>query len=106
MRVARVLGTVTLNDALPDWPRGALLICEALDAEGLAALPEVKARRSAMPESLVVLDELGAGKGELIAVSEGREAAMPFHPGRRPVDAYSVAILDRVSVDASLLSET
>ena len=106
MRVARVMGTVTLNGQLPDWPRGALLICEALDARGLSALPEVMSRRSPMPESLVVLDELGAGKGQLIAVSEGREAAMPFHPDRRPVDAYNVAILDRLSVDETLLSET
>ena len=28
----------------------------------------------------MVLDEFGAGMGSRIGVSEGREAAMPFHP--------------------------
>ena len=51
-----------------------------------------------MPESLVVFDCLGAGIGQFIAVSEGREAALPFFPDPVPVDAYCGAILDQVSV--------
>ena len=45
-------------------------------------------------EEIVVFDELGAGLGSRIAISEGREAAMPFHPEVKPIDAYNAAILD------------
>jgi len=37
---------------------------------------------------------LGAGTDCTIALSEGREASMPFYPGVKPVDAYNAAILD------------
>ena len=47
-------------------------------------------------EEFVVFDELGAGIGSRIAVSEGREAAMPFHPEVKPIDAYNAAILDTI----------
>ena len=49
-------------------------------------------------EELVVYDELGAGQGSLIAISEGGEAAQPFYPNMKPVDAYNGAILDSVDV--------
>ncbi len=45
-------------------------------------------------EALVVYDELGAGVGSRIAVSEGGEAAQPFQPDMKPIDAYNAAILD------------
>jgi ethanolamine utilization protein EutN len=46
----------------------------------------------------VVYDELGAGLGSLIAVSEGREAAQPFGPEGKPIDAYNAAILDHIDL--------
>lgn len=99
MRIARVLGTVICNRQLPELPPGRFLICEALDAAGVRQAEECVPRTSPMPESLIVFDQLGAGAGELIAVSEGREACMPFHPEKVPLDAYCSAILDRVSID-------
>jgi ethanolamine utilization protein EutN len=39
---------------------------------------------------------LGAGVGNRIAFSEGREAAQPFHPDMKPIDAYNAAILDTI----------
>jgi len=47
----------------------------------------------------VTYDELGAGLGELVAISEGAEASAPFHPDQKPIDAYNAAILDVVDVD-------
>jgi ethanolamine utilization protein EutN len=47
---------------------------------------------------LVVWDELGAGNGGLIAVSEGREAAEPFMPQIKPVDAYNAALIDSIDL--------
>lgn len=98
MRIARVIGTVTLNRQLPDLKPGRYVLAETLDAGALADAAEGARRSGPMPESLVVFDQLGAGVGQLIAVSEGREACMPFHPDRVPIDAYAAAILDTVEV--------
>ena len=56
-------------------------------------------RRTSRLEEIAVFDELGAGLGSRIAISEGREAAMPFHPEVKPIDAYNAAILDRLEYD-------
>ena len=50
-------------------------------------------------EFIVVWDDLGAGTGALIAVTDGAEAAQPFKPELKPVDAYNAAILDDISID-------
>jgi ethanolamine utilization protein EutN len=47
------------------------------------------------------LDELGAGVGSLIAISEGAEASAPFHPEVKPIDAYNAAILDTIQIGES-----
>lgn len=103
MRIARVIGTVTLSRKLPDLKPGRYVIADAFDADALrahAADPSVSARRkSPMPESLVVFDDLGVGVNQLIAVSEGREATMPFYPEKVPIDAYCAAILDVVETE-------
>jgi microcompartment protein CcmK/EutM len=49
-------------------------------------------------EDFIILDELGAGFGQKIGVSEGVEAMMPFFPNRKPVDAYDACILDTIDV--------
>ena len=96
MRLARVIGTVTLSRRLPDLKPATLLIADAFDHTALAGRDGNAKRNSPMPESLVVYDDLGAHEGQFIAVSEGREASMPFWPGRVPVDAYNAAILDTI----------
>jgi len=106
MRIARVIGTVTLHARLDDFPVGRLLVCDALDVEGVLHPDEPRRRARPMDQSLVVFDELGAGEGSLVAVAEGREAAMPWHPEAKPVDAYCVAILDRVDVDERFVERT
>ena len=49
-------------------------------------------------DDLVAWDDLGAGIGDLIATSEGAEAAQPFRPEAKPVDVYNAAILDQVDI--------
>ena len=51
-------------------------------------------------EPLVAWDDLGAGDGQLVAFSEGGEAAQPFRPNDKPVDAYIAAIIDRLDLAA------
>ncbi len=61
--------------------------------------------RPAEPELVIVWDELGAGIGCDIAVSDGGEAAQPFRPELKPVDAYCSAILDKIHIDAAAASQ-
>ena len=98
MRIGRVIGVVTLSRQLPDLRRGQYIVLEVLDGQALRGLAERAPRSTPMPEAVVAFDQLGAGVGQLVAVSEGREAAVPFHPDRVPVDAYCAAILDQVEL--------
>jgi ethanolamine utilization protein EutN len=94
MRIAEVIGTVTLNRAHPSFAGASLRLAIPLATSDLAG------QTRPAGESLVVFDELGAGVGSRIAVSEGAEAAQPFYPEVKPVDAYDAAILDSVQVEA------
>jgi ethanolamine utilization protein EutN len=92
MRIAEVIGRVTMSRAHPGLQGGRFLVVLPMPAE---ALREGSARRG---EEVVAFDELGAGAGELIGLSEGREAANPFGKKKTSVDAYCACILDRISL--------
>ena len=96
MRIGKVIGTVTLNRSHASLVGGCLRLAAAMTLEELAGRTEPTA------EAFVVYDELGAGLGSLIAISEGGEAAQPFYPNDKPVDAYNAAILDSVDVMKSV----
>ena len=99
MRIAEVVGTVTLNRVHPSLAGARLKLVVPLSLDDLAGEGDKSAGEFA------VYDELGAGIGSLIAVSEGREAAMPFYPDVKPIDSYNAAILDQIQVDSKLLNE-
>ena len=92
------MGTLTMSRKLGNLKAGRYVIAEALDQAALLGHATSTPRNSPMPESLVVFDNLGAGIGQLIAVSEGAEATQPFRPDRVPYDAYASAILDTLDV--------
>ncbi|QDU90625.1 Ethanolamine utilization protein EutN/carboxysome [Pirellulimonas nuda] len=92
MRIAKVQGTVTLSRCHATFDGARLRLATPLT---LGELPEGD---DPSGETLVVWDELGAGIGSLIAVSEGGEAAQPFRPAVKPVDAYCAAILDDLNL--------
>jgi ethanolamine utilization protein EutN len=92
MRIGEVIGTVTLNRAHPSLTGARMKLVVPLSLDDLTG----GGAKSA--EELAAMDELGAGIGSLIAISEGREAAMPFHPDVKPIDAYNAAILDRIDI--------
>ena len=92
MRIGKVIGTVTLNRRHPSLAGAQYRMVVPLSLAELAGDEEPRA------EAIVVFDELGAGHGCRIAISEGGEAAQPFHPELKPVDAYNAAILDTVSI--------
>ena len=93
MRIAEVIGKVTLSTWHPSVGGATWRLVTPLTLEGLAD------RTQGRGEPYVVYDELGAAEGSLIAVSEGAEAAAPFHPNVKPLDAYCSAILDTVEIE-------
>lgn len=95
MKIFQVVGSVTLNRCLPAYAGATLL---ATEPEGHQTL-DASLADPAEPDLLVVWDQLGAGVGSRIAVSDGAEAAQAFRPELKPVDAYCSAILDAVHVD-------
>lgn len=93
MRIAKVIGTVVLNRCHPSFDGATLKMAVPLSLENLQdAASELR------PEFEVVWDDLGAGRGDLIAMSEGPEACRPFRPEKKPVNAYNAAILDEIEV--------
>jgi len=97
MRIAKIIGTVTLNQALPELAHARLKLAVPMSWPDLAEDQEPQA------EPVVVWDELGAAIGHRIALSEGAEAAQPFRPAPKPVDAYNAALLDHIRLDRSLI---
>ena len=92
MRIGEVIGTVTLSTCHPSLSGGRYRIVVPLSLEMLTG------KTADRGEELVVYDELGAGLGDRIAFSEGLEAAQPFYPNYKPLDAYNAAILDHLQI--------
>lgn len=90
MRIAKVIGTVTLNRCHPSFHGARLRLIVPL------SLAELRGEQQPQADEMVAWDENSAGLGNLVAISEGAEASQPFRPDLKPVDAYSSAILDEV----------
>jgi len=86
MRMGTVIGRVTLTVKHPSYVGERLLLTlpwKQSTFEGQATFAP----------AIVVYDQLGAGIGQNIAISEGAEASCPF-PQPTPVDAYCAALVD------------
>jgi ethanolamine utilization protein EutN len=93
MRIAEVIGSITLSRWEPTLTGASWKIVVPLDAAGLRG--DAKGRG----EPFIIYDELGSGNGSLIAVSEGAEAAAPFYPNTKAIDGYNAAILDSIELE-------
>ena len=91
MRIAKVIGTVTLSQWHESFQGASLRLVVPL------SLSELQGDEPQADE-MVVWDDNGAGVGSLIAMSEGGEASQPFRPAEKPVDAYASAILDEINL--------
>ena len=92
MRIGEVIGRVTLSRQHPTLRHARYLVVLPMPLE---ALRDGSPRRG---EEVIVYDELGAGVGARIGISEGREAGNPFGKARTPVDAFCSCLLDQVDV--------
>ena len=87
MQIARVIGDVVVtrkDDKLSGIP---LLLLQPLSADGSAA-----------GRTLVAVDSVGAGVGQIVFFVRGKEASFPFHPTEVPADAGIVGIVDHYDV--------
>jgi ethanolamine utilization protein EutN len=92
MRIAEVIGTVTLSRCHSSLVGARWLIGVPYSLKALK-------NESADGEDVVIYDNLSAGGGSRIGFSEGAEAAAPFHPEKKPVDAFCACILDQVVIN-------
>jgi len=92
MRICETIGTLTLSRRHPSLAGARFRLAVPLTLANLAAESDERA------EAIVVYDDLGPGDGSLLAVSEGGEAAQPFRPHDKPIDAYNAAILDKIAL--------
>ena len=93
MRIAKVIGTVTLNRSHSSFEGATLKLAVPLSLDDLQSNNEPQA------DFEVIWDELGSDVGSRIAMSEGPEAAKPFRPLIKPVNAANAAILDHLEID-------
>ena len=91
MRIAKVIGKVTLNRKMPEVLPGSYLLVRTYNRGTLAG------DNAGNDETLVLFDPLAAREGHLVGMVEGREAAIPFHPKKVPYDCYNGCILDTVN---------
>ncbi len=92
MRIAEVIGTVVLGRCHPSFQGATLKAVVPLSLDNLTG------KTPPGDELVVAWDELGAGIGSRIALAEGPDAAMPFRPNVKPVNAYNAAILDQIDL--------
>jgi microcompartment protein CcmK/EutM len=92
MRIAQVIGRVTLSHQDPSYKGGRWLICNPLAAREFNTACSTPPAISS-ESSLVTYDSLGADDGAIVGIVEGAEATAPFDYDI-PIDAITVAIFD------------
>ena len=93
MRIAEVIGTVTLSRCHPTLVGARWMIGVPFSLKAL------QGNQKPDGEDLVIFDNLSAGARSRIAFTEGAEAAAPFHPEKKPVDAFCACILDHLVIN-------
>ncbi len=92
MKLAHVIGRVTLSRQDPAYKGGRFLVVQPYAKEQFAGAPMTPLAKG---NSFVVYDNLGASTGNTIGIIEGSEATAPFD-NPTPIDALSAAIIDEV----------
>ena len=99
MRLGIVRGQVVLNPRIDAFTGKRLVVLEPVTMTNL----QVR-NGPGGGKSLVAVDELGAANGQLVAFTEGREAANPFWPNSVPVDACCALIVDSIHLPTTTVS--
>ena len=87
MQLGRVVGRLWATRKDPNLEAQRMLIVQPLT-------PELRETG----KQLICLDSVGAGAGELIYWTRGKEASFPFLPVEVPTEATITGIVDKVTV--------
>lgn len=93
MKLARTIGTVTLSKAHPGMANAKLRLVEVVES-----IDQIETEPLG-GDTIACWDLCGTGIGDLVALAEGPEAAQPFMPDVKPLDASIVALLDEVDLE-------
>jgi ethanolamine utilization protein EutN len=93
MFLARVTGSVVATQKVASMTGRKLLTVEPLRVD------PGRDRLAGTGRTLVVVDTVGAGQGEMVLVVQGSSARMTPETEKLPVDAVIVGIVDTVNVE-------
>ncbi len=101
MKLAQVIGNVTLSHFEPSLKGGRFLMASPLNREHIQKLSgksniSIPLRPLSGDFTPVIYDTLGAGVNDIIAYVEGAEATLPFD-FPIAIDAYNVAIMNTLN---------
>ena len=99
MRIAKIIGNVVLSRSHPSFDGANLKLAVPLTLDNLDESSDEEA------DSVVVWDQLGTNVDTLIGLAEGPEAAQPFRPELKPVDAYAASILDSIDLHQASITK-
>ena len=85
MQLAKVIGDIVATQKDANLSGIRLMLLQPLG-------PDLKATG----RTLVALDAIGAGIGEIVFFVRGKEASFPFYPQEVPTDAGIVGIVDQI----------
>ena len=94
MFLAKVTGSVVATQKVGSMTGRKLLTVEPLRVE-----PTPKDRLVSTGRTLVVVDTVGAGQGELVLIVQGSSARLTPETEKLPVDATVIGIVDSVNVE-------
>jgi len=95
MFLAKVVGSVVATRKHDAFQGSKLLLLQPLVAQQSALVPS--------GSSVVAIDGVGAGLGELVMFTQGSSARLAARSKDTPVDAIIVGIVDRVEIEGAKL---
>lgn len=98
MFLARVTGSLVATQKAASMTGRKLLTVEPLRVE-----PAKRDRLVGTGRTLVVVDTVGAGQGEMVLVVQGSSARMTPETEKLPIDAAIVGIVDSVNVENEMI---
>jgi ethanolamine utilization protein EutN len=95
MFLAQVTGSVVATQKVAAMVGSKLLIIEPLQLDAPA-----RSRLRGTGRTLIAVDSLGAGPGEVVLVCQGSSARLTPETRELPVDAVVIGIVDSVGVES------
>lgn len=96
MFLAKIVGTVVATQKNQHLANNRLLVVQPVDPKG-----------NAMGATMVALDVVDAGEGDLVLVmKEGGSARIIFHDPKIPLQAVVVGVVDNLEVDWNVHNST